>query len=110
MMLHYSWYDKNATIYHSAATTSVSSPSVNYSVLKVARTLIQQSISVLCLPPAFTLVSCLAYSSTLKMEAICSFEMSVDFQWTTWRYIPEDSIVQSISQYHAIAMDPIITV
>jgi hypothetical protein len=25
------------------------------------------------------------------MEAICSSEMSVDFQWTTRRYIPEDS-------------------
>jgi hypothetical protein len=33
----------------------------------------------LCLPPAFTLVSCPAYSSTLKMEAICSSEISVDF-------------------------------
>jgi hypothetical protein len=42
----------------------------------------------LCLPPAFTLASC---SSTLKMETICSSETSVDFQQTTWRYIPEDS-------------------
>jgi hypothetical protein len=31
-----------------------------------------------------------AYSSTLKMEAICSFETSVGFQRTTRRYIPED--------------------
>jgi hypothetical protein len=31
-----------------------------------------------------------AYSSTLKMEAICSSETSVDFQRTTWRYISED--------------------
>jgi hypothetical protein len=30
------------------------------------------------------------YSSTLKMEAICSSEKSVDFQRTTRRYIPED--------------------
>jgi hypothetical protein len=44
----------------------------------------------LCLPPAFTLVSCLAYFSTLKIETICSFETSVGSQWTTWRYIPED--------------------
>jgi hypothetical protein len=36
------------------------------------------------------LVSCLAYSSTLKMEATCSSEMSVDFQQTVWRYIPDD--------------------
>jgi hypothetical protein len=45
----------------------------------------------LCLPPAFTLVSCSAYSSTLKMETIYSSEMSVEFQRTTRRYIPEDS-------------------
>jgi hypothetical protein len=35
------------------------------------------------------LVSRLAYSSTLKMEATCSSETSINFQWTTWRYIPE---------------------
>jgi hypothetical protein len=34
---------------------------------------------------------CSAYSSTLKMEAICFSETSVDFQRTTWHYIPEDS-------------------
>jgi hypothetical protein len=45
--------------------------------------------SELCLPPTFTLVSCLAYSSTLKMEAICSSETSNDFQRTTRRYILE---------------------
>jgi hypothetical protein len=49
----------------------------------------------LCLPPAFTLVSCSAYSSTLKMEAICSSETSVDIQQPTWRYIPEDSTLQN---------------
>jgi hypothetical protein len=30
------------------------------------------------------------YSSTLKMESTCSFETSVDFQQTTWRYIADD--------------------
>jgi hypothetical protein len=45
----------------------------------------------LCLPPAFTLVSSSAYSSTVKMELICSCETSVDFQRTAWRYIPADS-------------------
>jgi hypothetical protein len=50
----------------------------------------------LCLPPAFTLVSCSAYFSTLKVEATCSSEMSVDFQWTTWCYIPEDSTLQKL--------------
>jgi hypothetical protein len=38
----------------------------------------------------FTLVSCLAYSSTLRMEATCSCETSVDFKRTTRRYITED--------------------
>jgi hypothetical protein len=27
----------------------------------------------------------------LKMQAICSSETLVDFQWNTRRYIPEDS-------------------
>jgi hypothetical protein len=35
--------------------------------------------------------SCSVYSSTLKMEAICSSETSADIQWTTRRYIPEDN-------------------
>jgi hypothetical protein len=43
----------------------------------------------LCLPFAFTLVSCSAYSSTLKMEATCSSKTSVDFQRNTRRYIPD---------------------
>jgi REP element-mobilizing transposase RayT len=34
-----------------------------------------------------TLVSCMDYSSTLKMEATCSSASSVDFQQTKWRYI-----------------------
>jgi hypothetical protein len=49
--------------------------------------------AMLCLPPAFALVSCSAYFSTLKMEAICSSETPVDFQRTTRHYIPEDSIL-----------------
>jgi hypothetical protein len=44
-----------------------------------------------CFPPAFTLVSCSAYYSTLKMEAICSSETSVAIQRITRPYIPEDS-------------------
>jgi hypothetical protein len=47
--------------------------------------------STVCLPPAFTHVSCSAYSSTLKMEAVCSSETSVDVGQTTRSYIPEDS-------------------
>jgi hypothetical protein len=43
-----------------------------------------------CLPPAFTLVSCLVHSSILNMQANCSSENSGDFQRTIERYIPED--------------------
>jgi hypothetical protein len=42
------------------------------------------------LATCFTLVSCSASSSALKMEAICSFESYVDFHRTTRRCIPED--------------------
>jgi hypothetical protein len=42
------------------------------------------------------LVSFLAYSSTLKMEATRSSETLVDFQRSTWRYIPEDITLQFI--------------
>jgi hypothetical protein len=44
----------------------------------------------LSLPPAFTLVSFSTYSETLKMEAMCSSKMSLDFQWTIQRYISGD--------------------
>jgi hypothetical protein len=43
----------------------------------------------------FKLVSCLAYSSTLKTEATFSSETSADFQWTSWRYIPEDRTIHN---------------
>jgi hypothetical protein len=36
--------------------------------------------------PAFTLVSCSAYFSTLNMKAACSSETSVDFKRATRRY------------------------
>jgi plasmid replication initiation protein len=42
------------------------------------------------LSPAVTLVSCLAYSSTLKIEKTHSSETVANFEWTTWCYIPED--------------------
>jgi hypothetical protein len=44
-----------------------------------------------CLPPTSTLVSCLVYSYTLKMEAIWSSETLVCFQRTTRCYIQEHS-------------------
>jgi hypothetical protein len=42
----------------------------------------------------FTLVSCLVYSSILKMEATYSSEMLVDFQRTTRCYISKDGTLQ----------------
>jgi hypothetical protein len=47
----------------------------------------------------FTLVSSLAYPSTLKMEAIFSSEMEVDVQRTTPPIIPEDRTLQNVSLY-----------
>jgi hypothetical protein len=32
---------------------------------------------------------CLAYCSTIQMEALCSSETSLNFYITTWRHIPE---------------------
>jgi hypothetical protein len=55
------------------------------------------------LAPAFTLVSCSAYSSSLKTEAICFSETSVDFQLTTWYYIPEDGTLQKKIKSYSIA-------
>jgi hypothetical protein len=40
------------------------------------------------LPAYLLLVSCMAYSRTLRMEGKCSLKTLVDFQWATWRYIP----------------------
>jgi hypothetical protein len=42
------------------------------------------------------LFSFLAYSFTLKIQAKCFFEASVDFQWTTRHYIPEDRFFAAI--------------
>jgi hypothetical protein len=45
------------------------------------------------LAACFMRVSCLAYSSTLKMEATFFSEASVNFQWTTRCYITEGRTV-----------------
>jgi hypothetical protein len=42
------------------------------------------------------LVSCSPFS-TLKVGAICSSKMSVDFQWTTQCYIPESSTLHKFT-------------
>jgi hypothetical protein len=47
---------------------------------------------------------CLAYSSTLKMEAIYSSEYSVVFQWIKQCYIPEDTSLQIPSFCYKISL------
>jgi hypothetical protein len=51
----------------------------------------------LCLLPASCVVSCLAHSSTLKMEATCSSETLIDFQRTARRPTPEDRTLHGYS-------------
>jgi hypothetical protein len=57
-----------------------------------------------CLAPAFTLVSCLAYSSTLKVETICSSGTSVDLQQTTRHCISEDSTLLYCLKLYSIVI------
>jgi hypothetical protein len=52
-------------------------------------------------PASFTLVFCLAYSSTLKTEATYSSETSVVFQRNTRRYIPENRTLQVYTKCRA---------
>jgi hypothetical protein len=49
----------------------------------------------------YLLVSCLAYSSTLKMEATCPSEMLVEFQQTTW-HIAECKTLNYIMLYQQL--------
>jgi hypothetical protein len=60
-----------------------------FKYIRVTCRMKQVVVSRALLATCFMLVSCLAYSSILKMEATCSPETSVDFQQTTLRYIPE---------------------
>jgi hypothetical protein len=48
---------------------------------------------------SFILVSCLAYTSILKTEEICSSETSVDFYRNTLCYIPEDKTPQNLRRF-----------
>jgi hypothetical protein len=50
----------------------------------------QPPVSNAMLATCFMVVSCLAFSLTMKMEATGSSEMPVDFQWTMQCYISED--------------------
>jgi hypothetical protein len=58
-------------------------------------------------PTCFMLVSCLAYSSTLKREARTYSEPQVDFYQATRRYIPEEMAVHThngIYKYRYLTM------
>jgi hypothetical protein len=58
-----------------------------------------------CLPTTFKVVSCLAYSSILKMEVTCPSETSVDFYRNTRSYIPEENFIRKISLVAATFFD-----
>jgi hypothetical protein len=65
------------------------------SPLKFNRLLEEHVAFMALLAACFMLVSCLAYSSALKLEATWFSETLVEFQRTTCRYIPEDRILHS---------------
>jgi hypothetical protein len=59
--------------------------------------------SVFFSPPTCTLPSCLPCLSTLKMEATCSSETSVDFPRTTRRYVRTGSDHVRCGYGHAVS-------
>jgi hypothetical protein len=63
-------------------------------VLAVVRIHIEESA---LLATCITLVSCLTYSSTMKIVETCSSETSINFQRSTRCYIPEDRILHNNS-------------
>jgi hypothetical protein len=67
------------------------------SSLKVNRSFRGTCSKQILLATYFTLVSCLAYSSPLKMEAICSSKTLVIFQQTKRCYILEDKTLHNHS-------------
>jgi hypothetical protein len=52
----------------------------------------------------FELIFCLAYSSTMKMEATSSSETSADFQQTARRYIPEGKILYKLCSWSGMSV------
>jgi hypothetical protein len=63
--------------------------------LDIIKSALFWDITLFCFPPFFTLVPCSTHYLTLKMEAICSSETSVDFQQITQCYIPEGSTLHN---------------
>jgi hypothetical protein len=72
---------------------------------QVARQIIGWSLG---LPPAFTMVSCSAYSRALKTEAICSSETSVNFQSQSHVTTAGQSVSMSWCQVHSGTCDQIL--
>jgi hypothetical protein len=67
---------------------------LGYNAVWLSNSLASRSVCHLLL-----LVSYLAYSSTMKMEATCFFETPVEFQWTTRCNIPYDRTLNSLTLY-----------
>jgi hypothetical protein len=49
------------------------------------------------------------YSSTLKLEATCSSETSVEFQETIWRYIPEERALPASQLCASTCLRPVLS-
>jgi hypothetical protein len=74
-----------------------------YGPLKVNRRIGGFACKAPCLPPAFKLVSCSAYSSSLMMEATFFSEMSVDFQ--ALRFPPAFTLVSCSAYSSTLKME-----
>jgi hypothetical protein len=77
--------NKFGPLYQNISKFSIFCDIMPCSLLKVniSKGHITSSFKMLCLSPAFTLVSCSAYSSTVKMAVICSFKTSTDYKIVT---------------------------
>jgi hypothetical protein len=74
--------------------------------VKVNRQLGGMCLLHLQLVACFMLVSCLAFSSTLKMEAAYSSEMSDEYRQTTRRYIPVAELIEVTVGSGLLLFDP----
>jgi hypothetical protein len=90
--------------------------SISWDITQCSPLSVNRRYGVTCsalLATCFRLVSCLAYSSTLKMDATCSSKTSVDFQRTTRCYISENktlhkghcSLIMSLLTFLCILLD-----
>jgi hypothetical protein len=92
--IHLSCISRYIDIGHVILYYTLSKYSSVYTILVTLLDIQQQHEAGSKLAACFMLLSCLAYSSTLKMKVTCSSEMSVDFQWTTQVCMSEDRTFQ----------------